>query len=186
MNGRRLLAMSAALLLSATTARAELMITPFAGVTFGGATDKSHGTFGVGLGFLGKGILGFEAEFATTRHFFGASGQGDVFTPNDVVTLMGSVLVAVPAGPVRVYGAAGAGLLKPRLQGPGHLFDVDSNDFGINVGGGFIGYVGEHVGLRGDVRYFRDLADTSSNGAFDLAFGKIDYWRAVAGLTLKF
>jgi opacity protein-like surface antigen len=178
--------MSVVFLLGATAARAEVMVTPFAGVAFGGVTSTSHSTYGVGLGFLGHGIVGFEAEIATSRHFFGTSGQGEVFTPNDVVTLMGNVLVAVPAGPVRVYGAAGAGLLKTRLRAPAQLFNVDSNDFGIDVGGGVIASVGSHVALRGDLRYFRAVSDPSPDGAFDLAFGKIEYWRAVGGLTLKF
>jgi len=186
MIGPRILAMSAVMVLGATTARAEVMITPFAGVAFGGVTERSRGTYGVALGFLGQGVVGFEAEFATTPDFFGDSTQGSVFTQNNVVTLMGSVLLAVPAGPVRVYGAAGAGLMKTRLEDPDRLFDINSNDFGINVGGGLIGYVGSHAGLRADIRYFRDVSDINAAGSFDLGFGKVDYWRAVGGLTFKF
>ena len=111
-------------------------------------------------------MLGFEAEFATTPEFFGDSQTADLFTKNDVVTLMGSILLAVPAGPVRLYGAAGAGLMKTRIEASDVFFDVDSSDFGINVGGGLIGYLGSHVGLRADIRYFRDLSDLDSNEDF--------------------
>jgi hypothetical protein len=189
MIGRRILAMSAVMLLGATTARAEVILTPFAGAAFGGVTERSRATYGVALGFLGNGVIGFEAEFATTPEFFGDSAHSGVFTKNDVVTLMGSVLLAVPAGPVRLYGAAGAGLMKSRLEAPDLLSDVNSTDFGINVGGGLIGYVGSHVGLRADIRYFRDLSDLNPSGDivdFNLALGKVDYWRAVGGLTFKF
>lgn len=189
MTGRSMLAMSAVMLLGATTARAEVMLTPFAGAAFAGSTDRTRATYGLALGFLGKGVIGFEAEFATTPEFFGDSTASDLFTKNDVVTLMGSVLLAIPAGPVRLYGAAGAGLMKTRIEAANVFFDVNSSDFGVNVGGGVIGYVGSHVGLRADVRYFRDLSDLTPSGdlpEFDLALGKVSYWRAVGGLTFKF
>ena len=102
---------------------------------------------------------------------------------------MGSVLLAVPAGPVRLYGAAGAGLMKTRIEAADVFFDVSSSDFGINVGGGVIGYIGSHVGLRADIRYFRDLSDLSPTGDaadVNLALGKVDFWRVVGGLTFKF
>ena len=189
MIGRSMLALSAVMLLGATTARAEVMLTPFAGAAFSGSTDRTRPTYGLALGFLGKGVIGFEAEFATTPEFFGDSATSDLFTKNDVVTLMGSLLLAVPAGPVRLYGAAGAGLMKSRIQASDVFFDVDSSDFGINVGGGLIGYFSSHVGLRADIRYFRDLSDVTPNSDFpelDLNLGKVSYWRAVGGLTFKF
>jgi outer membrane protein with beta-barrel domain len=190
MIGRSVLALSAVVLLGATTAQAEVMVTPFAGVAFGGVTERSRGTYGVALGFLGSGVTGFEAEFATTPEFFGDSATAGAFTKNNVVTLMGSVLLAVPAGPVRLYGAAGAGLMKTRIQAADVFFDVSSSDFGVNVGGGLIGYVGSHVGLRADIRYFRDLSDLNPSGDpvdVNLSLGdKVNYWRVVGGLTFKF
>jgi hypothetical protein len=172
-------------LLGAGSARAEILVTGFGGMAFGGATDESRGTYGGALGFLGSGVVGFEVEGATTPNFFGSAGRG-VFTENNVLTLMGNIMLAAPAGPVRIYGTAGAGLLKTRLEDPDRLFSIDSNDFGINVGGGLIVSLGNHVGLRGDVRYFRDLQDADPDGEFDVDFGSVDYWRGVAGITLSF
>jgi opacity protein-like surface antigen len=165
-------------------AHAETLLTGFAGVAFGGSTDESRGTYGGALGFAGD-VFGFEVEFATTPDFFGSGGEG-VFTDNNVLTLMGSFLVATPPSSVRAYGAFGAGLLKTRLGDPDGLFDVDSNDFGINVGGGLLVALGDHFSLRGDVRYFRDLQDDEPDGDFDIDFGQVDYWRAVGGITLRF
>jgi opacity protein-like surface antigen len=160
---------------------AETLVTGFAGGAFGGSTAKTRGTYGGALGFLGS-VAGFEAEFAVTPDFFGeATG---VFTTNDVVTAMGSLLLATP-GPVRVYGAAGAGLLKTRLEDVDQLVSIHSNDFGINVGGGVLIGLGDHLALRGDVRYFRDLQNQAAEG-LDLELGHVDYWRGVGGLTLKF
>lgn len=182
---RRCLAIFAVLfLLGASSSRADTLLSGFGGVALGGSTDRTRGTYGGSLGFMGDGPLGFELEFATTPEFFG-NARGDVFTSNNVLTVMGSFMVATP-GPVRVYGAVGAGLLKTRLEDPDQLFSIDSNDFGINVGGGLIGYVSNNVGLRADVRYFRDLQDTDRDGEFDIDLGNVSYWRIVGGITFKF
>jgi hypothetical protein len=171
----------AALLLLGTAASAETVLTPFAGVAFGGANDKSQGSYGGSLAFFGQ-VTGLEVEFGITPHFFGDGVPGDFFTKNDVVTLTGNLLVIVPAGEVRFYGVAGGGLMKTRLEDSTRLFNVDSSDFGINLGGGLIAYIGHTVGLRADIRYFRSLSDLE--GAVDL--GTLDYWRAVGGVSLRF
>ena len=182
---RCLTALALALLVGAGTVHGETLVTGFGGVALGGATDRNRGTYGASLGFLSHGVLGFEVEFATTPEFFG-TGREDVFTDNNVVTLMGSFLVASPAGPVRIYGALGAGLFKTRLADPDRLLSIDSNDFGFNVGGGVLVSPSTHVALRADIRYFRDLKDADPDGRFDLNLGNVDYWRLVGGVTLKF
>ena len=173
------------LVLGADAARAEVLLTPFAGVDFSGSSRGEPLTYGGALGFLGAGIAGFEIEFATTPDFFGNAADGDVFNENNVISLMGNFLLAVP-GPVRLYGAVGFGLMKTRLEDPDRLFSIDSNDFGFNVGGGVIFFLGDHIGLRGDIRYFRDFSDNQPDGDFDIDLGQVDYWRAVGGITFKF
>ena len=54
-----------------------------------------------------------------------------------------------------------------------------------NGGAGAMGFMTEHVGFRGDVRYFRDLQNTEQNGGFTLATGKFDFWRGTVGLTFR-
>jgi hypothetical protein len=180
---RHLAGLAALVLLCASPAGADTLLTGFAGVAFGGSTEATHGHYGGSIGFLGS-VLGFEAEFATTPDFF---GEGDgVFSDNNVLTGMGSLLVVFPPGPLRVYGAVGGGILKTRLADPDGLLDIDNNDFGINVGGGLFVFFGDNFGLRGDIRYFRDLQDDTPDGDFDIDFGNVSYWRAVGGITLKF
>jgi hypothetical protein len=173
----------AAAVLGGATASAETLLTGFAGVAWGGATDRTRGSYGGAIGFLGDGPVGFEIEFGVTPDFFGES-EG-VFTDNNVITGMATLLLATP-GSARFYVAAGAGILKTRLADADRLLDFDSNDFGVNVGGGVLLDLGEHVALRGDVRYVRDLEDDEPDGDFDLDLGQVDYWRAVGGLTFKF
>ncbi len=182
----KVMGLSALLFLCGGTAQGDTILTPFAGGAFGGATDRTRATYGASLAFLGEGVLGFELEFAVTPDFLGRGDPDPVFTTNNVVTAMGSLILASPGGPVRIYGAGGGGLLRTRVADADRLFDVDSNDFGVNVGGGLIGYVGDHVGLRLDIRYFRDLSDDQVGSGVDFALGNLDYWRAVAGIALKF
>jgi opacity protein-like surface antigen len=162
---------------------ADTLLTGFAGVAFGGATVKSHGSYGGAIGFLGHGPVGFEVEFGVTPDFFGES-TGGIFTSNNVVSGMASLLLATP-GAVRIYVAGGGGLMKTRLEDPDQLVSISKNDFGINAGGGLLLSLGDHLSLRGDIRYFRDLENTQPGG-LDLDLGHIDYWRGVGGLTLKF
>jgi hypothetical protein len=181
MSHNRMVIAVALLLLGASGAFADTAVTGFAGLAFAGATQESQGTYGGSLAFFGR-VTGFEADFGITPEFFGEAPPGQFFSKNDVVTLMGSLLVVSPSDPVRVYGAAGAGILKTRLSDGGQLFDVNSTDFGINVGGGLIVYLGRTVGLRADVRYFRSLSDVDAG----LHLGTLDFWRAVGGVTLRF
>ncbi len=177
-------ALGVLLVLAGGPALAETLLTGFAGAAFGGTTSTSHGSYGGAIGFLGHGPVGFEVEFGVTPDFFGESTSGVIFTSNNVVTGMANLLLATP-GPVRIYVAGGGGLMKPRLEDPDKLVSIDKNDFGINVGGGFMVSLGDHLALRGDIRYFRDLQNTQPGG-LDLDLGHVDYWRGVGGLTLKF
>jgi hypothetical protein len=98
---------------------------------------------------------------------------------------MGNLMLISPGRP-RIYVSGGAGLLKTRVLGATELFDVDSTDFGVNVGGGIYVVGGGAVGVRADVRYFRALSDPDPDGEFDLDLGDLDFWRATAGITIKF
>ena len=50
-----------------------------------------------------------------------------------------------------------------------------------------MGFFSRHVGLRGDVRYFRKIQDSKSE-AFnidDLQLGSFDFWRGTIGMTFR-
>jgi len=172
---------TSALLAAAPAARAETYLTPFVGAAFSGDADGNPVTYGGALGWAGSGILGFEVEFAYTPDFFGKSGLGD----NNVTALMADLMLLSP-GPVRVYGSGGIGLLKTRVDDVSGFFSIDSNDFGIDVGGGLMAFPSEHIGLRGDIRYFRALTDPEPDNEFDLDLGSLDFWRATGGIILRF
>jgi hypothetical protein len=164
------------------SAHAGTYLTPFAGVAFGGRTNDSKGTYGGSLTFAGEGsILGFAVDFGYTPHFFGREG----LRSNNVTTLMGNLVLLSP-GRTRVYGSAGLGLLKSRAEDAAGFFDVHSDELGLNAGGGILFMAGDHVGIQGDIRYFRQLTDPAPDGQFDIDLGNLDYWRGTGGLAIRF
>lgn len=81
---------------------------------------------------------------------------------------------------------AGVGLIKTHVElTMASVFTTDNNDFGWDVGGGLMGFLVEHVGVRGDLRYFHSFQDLTILG-FTLGDSKVNYGRASAGVVLKF
>ncbi len=182
MPGRLFLVLVAVLAL-AGRARAEIILTPFAGTTWGGTTEGNHTTFGGAVGFLGGGVFGVEAEFGYVKDFFGEE-LGEEAESNRVQSLSGNLVLALPAGAFRPYGTAGISLIRTALESRTSFFDVRNDNAGYNVGGGLFIWLGGNVGLRGDIRYFQTFGDVAASGTFPIS--KLDFWRGIGGLTLKF
>ena len=187
-----------------TRASADWLFTPFIGSAFGGKANfgdfnnfedevERRVTFGASLGWMGSGIVGAEVDFGFSPNFFqNTSGDGDfAFGDSNVTTLMGNVIIGAPIGGqrgpgLRPYVSGGAGLIRTKVDG-GDFFDsLDTNDFGVNVGGGIHGFFNDNVGIRGDIRYFRSLQDNEPDDEFDLALADFNFWRATVGITFRF
>jgi outer membrane protein with beta-barrel domain len=173
----------AALLVIPAAARADVILTPFAGVSFGGDTSNTKGAFGGSISFMGP-VVGLELDFSHTPDFFGDDSN---VTKGNATTFMANIKFAphVRGRGVQPYVSGGIGLLRTRLEAEDLFDNVTSNDWGFNLGFGVGGYFSPHVGLQGDVRYFRafqdiDLADAS------VPVSNFDFWRASVGLTFKF
>ena len=186
MRMRTILTMIAVLAVFTATARAETFVVGYAGAVAGGDLNDNKTTYGGALDFLGDGAgLGFEVDFAYTPSFFGDAALFG--SDNNVATLMGNVLFAVPLGDkAKLYGAAGGGLLQSRVDDVDDFFDVTKNDFGVNVGGGLLLNFGQNFGVRGDVRYIRNLQSDEGEGDFPVDLGGFDYWKVTGGLAYKF
>jgi opacity protein-like surface antigen len=181
----------ALVLLGAAPARADWLLTPFAGATFGADSEKQNLTYGGSLAYMGASVFGFEVDFGYSPEFFEPDDDDiDLIDNSNVTTLMANAVVGVPIGgseaQVRPYVVGGVGLLRSAVTGAGDLFDVSNNDFGFDVGGGLYVFFNEHVGLRGDVRYFRSLQDPDEDDEFDVAVGNFDFWRGTGGVTFRF
>ena len=89
-------------------------------------------------------------------------------------------------GGIRPYASGGVGLIKTRIDDPDQLFELNSTDWGLNVGGGVAGFFSDNIGLQGDVRYFRSLQDNEPDGEVDVALGSFNFWRGTVGVVFRF
>ena len=174
---------------TAAQARAQGFISPMLGFNFGGVSgcpqlngcDDKQRDLSLGFGKFGT-IFGAEAEIAYSPSFFGdAPGLS-----SNVMTIMGNVMLAPKAGPVRPYLLAGAGIMKTHFElRTSRLLTTNDTSFGYALGGGVFALVSDHFGLRGDLRYFHSFPDVTILG-MTLPSEKLNYSRISAGIVLQF
>ncbi len=170
----------ALVLVGQSTAVADGILTPFAGVSFGDNQTEQVTTWGLSLAGMAGGVFGFELDFGRT----GNATTDSVFTADSrVTTLMGNVIIGVPLGAIRPYVVGGLGWVRTDLEGA-MAMDVQDDGLGVDVGGGLMGFFGEHVGVRVDLRYFR--AVSAGGSVFDFDFENLDFIRFTGGLALRF
>jgi hypothetical protein len=161
--------------------------TPYIGTSFQSSVDDyDFGTklhYGAALTFLAGNGLGFEVDFGYSPTFF-ESGEDEFFdleSNGSVTTLMGNLVIGGPTG---LYASGGLGLMRSRIDSPSDLFEFSDNGFGMNVGGGLRIGSAKGFGVKGDLRYFRQLNEL---GLFNnLELGDFSFWRASAGLSFGF
>ena len=202
---KRLIVLGAMLVaLLPTSASADWLFTPYVGGLFGGSANFSdfddtddeiekRSTFGASIGFMGAGIIGAEADFGFSPNFFQDTvGPGNFkFGDSNLFTAMGNVIIGVPVGGqggpgIRPYVTGGAGVIRAKITANTFFNELNTTDFGINLGGGVIGFFSDNVGLRGDMRYFRSLQDNDPGpGALDVGLGDFKFWRGSLGVTFR-
>jgi len=168
-------------------ARAQGFISPFAGYNFGGdaagcATlqncEDKRLNVGVSFGTT-HGIFGFEEDIGYASEFFGKTPGGS----NALLTVMSNLMLVIPAGPIRPYAVVGLGLIRPHVQFDAASLALDQNALGYDIGGGINIFLVHAIGIRGDVRHLRTVQDLTL-GVF--SNDQLDFWRASAGITLRF
>jgi len=191
---KRLTIIASALLLLgvARDGAAQGFINPFVGVTLTSPSGKgghSKAGFGVAFGKVGR-IVGGEGEIAYYPEVLDKTANG--LAKNRVITFSGGTLIGPTIGAVKPYGAFGVGNLNLNVTSLASLVvpnptSFSSNYFTFNAGGGVMGFFGSHLGVRGDLRYYRafgfKLEDFATTG---LALDDFDFWRAAFGLAVKF
>ncbi len=186
-----------ALLVAApTSARADILVTPYLGVNFGGnqplcsrppcEARAKRVNVGASLTWLSSSGLGFEVDLGFIPDFFEPKNlEIDVLGANNVTTLMGNVVFGKSVGGLQPYVSAGGGLLRSQVGTFGGIFDdiATDNGLGVNAGAGLrVG--GGRLSLRGDVRYFRTV--TGVDPLLEDVLGDFAFWRAAAGLSVGF
>lgn len=192
------LAATVALALTPSIAQADGYLVPFVGANFGGEVGRPLGvavrdrnivTFGAGLGAMSAGVFGVELDLGYTRRFYQETPA--VSGSNNLLTVMPALVLGIPIGGqagvgVRPYAVAGAGLLRRDVDF-GSLNAISTNDFGYTLGGGVMIFLADHIGVRGDIRYFRAFqVDDISLTGIDFEQGTFNVGRASAGLVFRF
>ena len=178
-----------ALGLAPAPAHAQRYFGGFTGYTYDGVAGDCASLFddcpnrrtGYGLvgGGLSGGVFGLEQEYAWTNGIF---GQGGEVSESKVTTLMTSVLVGVPIGPLRPYGAFGIGLMRARMEFSAEgVRDFSDTSFGRNYGAGVLLLLPAHLAIRLDYRRFRSGAEVPVPAGTD---NKLRFSRASIGVVL--
>jgi opacity protein-like surface antigen len=173
-------------------AAAQIFVNPFVDTTLSAPStsgSRSQPGFGIAIGNVGT-VVGFETEFAYHPELF--DNAANALAKSHVLTLAQNILVGPTIGRVKPYGAAGAGDLYLNVTRLSSVAipspeSISTNYFTVNVGGGLMGFVTAHLGVRADLRYYRaygfKLTDLQTAG---LALDRFDFWRAGVGVVAKF
>lgn len=173
---------------AAAPARAQGFISPMVGLDFGGISGcpqldgctNQQTNLSIAAGVFGT-VVGTEAEIAYAPRFF---GKADELSSN-VLTVMGNVMLGPRAGPFRPYLVGGLGVMKTHFELSAQSLLTNDTSFGYNAGGGVFAFVGDHFGLRADLRYFHSFPEVTIRG-FTFRSPKLNYSRISAGVVLKF
>ena len=170
-------------------AYAQVFVSPLIGYNFGGdsgcpqitACEDKNLNVSVSVGSLGS-VVGSELEVAYARDFF-----GDIpGVSSSVLTVMGNLMLAPQFGVAQPYALIGLGLVKTHVELSAiSLLESDNNHFGWDVGGGLIVFLGRHVGVRGDIRYYHAFQNLDVVG-IGIGDTKLDFGRAAAGVVFRF
>jgi opacity protein-like surface antigen len=175
---------------AARDAHAQFFISPLVGYNFSGSTgcptalncEDKHVNYGLAFGALGS-VVGFEAEIAHTNEFLGTSPTQNT----KVLTFMGNFMLAPKFGPVQPYGVIGVGWAQTSVDSPGQSNTEDQ--IAWDGGGGLMVFFGEHVGIRGDIRFFQSFQVFDLTKLPNLPPGgkeRLDYGRVAGALVFKF
>ena len=180
-------------------AHADGYFVPFIGANFGGEVgrplnlalrDRNRAAVGATLGVMGGGVFGLELDMSYTANFYPQPLSGDDDGGN-LVTLVPSLVLGIPLGGQRGFGfrpfvLAGAGLVRRNFD-VGSLTSVSQNDLAYTLGGGVMIFFADHIGIRGDLRYFRNFrVDDYGLGGVEVERGTFDFSRASGGVVFRF
>ena len=178
-------------------ARADWLVTPFIGTTFGaettlldfgGGTKVKHWTFGASGAILTDQIFGLEADLSWTPGFFEGEDPQELVSGSRLMTLFGNVIAAVPLAvsreSLRPYLVGGLGLVQVK---PNDIVDLSEgrNSLGLQLGGGAVGLISDRTGVRFDLRQTRTLG-RAPNDLTGVPGTRVSFWRATVGMTFRY
>ena len=196
-------------LLLPAPALAEWQFTPFLGYSFNGSTtlidfgllnnqtanDEPHLNFGGSVSLLGEGPFGLEALYIDTPNFFD-SRQFDIVLPRTASSrtyaVMGNAVLTTPRSwnpyGLRPLLSGGIGLIHASAEDQLDVLAYSLNLWGVNLGGGAVGFLSDRVGLRFDLRYFQNISSVPEEELPQLTLGdplRLRYWTASFGVVIR-
>lgn len=197
------------LVLLPSSVRADWYISPFVGIKFGGdttlfqpepnAASRHRLTYGGSVMWLGNGLFGIEADLGFVPDYFSGDlfngrppGEPPQYVPlvqsSRLTTLMGNAVLAAPISwtgySLRPYASGGLGLLRASRTDFQNVLSTTTNLNGFNVGGGAMGFVRPHVGVKWDLRYIRGWGPSDRGDCFGGC--RLHLWRATMALVLRY
>jgi hypothetical protein len=178
-----------------TAAHAQGYLTPSLGVTFGNPSGQGRADFVADLGWIPRfEPLGVEVDVTYAPSFFGNQGP---YGQNSITAVMGNIVLAggsagrsgffvARRSSVRPYISGGMGVLHEVVTTPAPVNKISNNDLGLNLGFGLMAFTRRPFGVRGDLRYFRDLVNNQAGNTTNIDFGSFHFWRAGIGVIFSF
>ena len=184
----------ALLTMAPSEAAADWMVRPF----FGAALGPSHGfvdleqtsgdsklVLGAAAGWHPRAV-GVEFEVSVLPGFF--EGSDDLITGSHVTTVMGNVTWQLPkphaSSPVRAYVAAGAGIVRVRLEDALDAFSSTTSLAAANAGGGVLIRLRPRLDINADLRYFKSQYGDVGRAGFSEQF--VSFTRLTGGVVVRF
>ncbi len=179
-------------------ARADWLVVPFFGGTFGGTTTlidfeqggQSNQLIVGGSGvWLSKGLFGVEGDFAYAPRYFERDNLAGLVVGSQLSTVTGNLIITVPLGvtreSLRPYFVGGLGLMHAGIEDVRNVLTVNENLLAINIGGGAIGLVTNRTGVRFDLRHVRSVRGDSES-LMGVTRTRLSFWRATIGVVLTY
>ena len=175
-------------------AAADWIVRPF----FGAAVNPKHGfadleqtagdaklLLGVAAGWQRRAIS-VELELSALPGFF--NGTGDLISSGNVTPIMGNVTWQLPkpneSSRLRAYLAAGAGIVRVRLEDALDAFSSRTSLAAGTAGGGLLIRLRPRLDINADVRYFRTQFGDVDPAGFSEQF--VSFTRLSGGVVLRF
>jgi len=149
--------------------------------------DNRPKTMGFSYGFWARSWVSGELDFGYSKNYF---GDPDFLGGNNLMTITGSVVV----GPwlhitdnqiIRPYGLVGGGLARSKIEDFVEFGESTRNRGVIDYGGGVMVYLVRNFGIRGDVRFMKDVgSDPSDDDGWGIT--NTTYKRVTVGVFVAF
>jgi len=192
MPNRVVLLMVAVVTLAApAAARADGYVGPGLGVAFGNSSARGLADFVLDACWLYQQPIGLEVDTTFAPGFFNNQAP---YGSNSVTAVMGNVMLAArEAGPSLPRGLHRGRTTRPYISGGFGSIHESTNapvraktDLGTDLGAGVLATTSAQIGVRADLRYFRDLVGSSEGNSTSIDFGAFHFWRASVTILFRF